>query len=607
MSRAVCRWVVLAGVLLGLGMVEVTLARDAAVEPAALPREGDLTLAEPAGSVLVAVTLRPGASGHNEVWLHLEPSAADPPAGELAVRLAADGQPVPLSRCGGPCRRGQLEADGGERLQVRVTGEGVRTAWLRLPDLPAPEGDELLERATARMNALSSYRVGELLGPADPPVRSSYWIDAPDRLRVVTEPGRELVRIDDRIYSRGAQDRYWSSRSASPLRLPNHIWDEDAEPVAVRIVDAGRLDGTVVQQVAFFLQVGERPIWYRLWVDDDHLVRAAEMLASGHFMEHRYHAFDEPVTVAAPYGAAGRTAVALFGDPPRAYWLAGATVARWLAYAGVLAAAGAGGFLALLHDRREPEQGRLGRVVVVAAVAAALATFVETSLQAAAEGGGLTGLGDVEAWGQALGGATLAAVALRLAGLVGLLFAVAQLWQPRAVRGVVVAALVGLASLLPAGHSIAADRWWLALPADYAHLVAAAGWFGGLVMLTLVLRTRRAGGEPPPVRVVARFSRAALVGVGVVVAAGAVLAWVHTGSLAAIVESSYGRTVAVKVTVVAAVVAVAAYNRLRLLPALRGGNEHAAARLQRTTAAEVVGIVLVLAVTAVLVGVRPPA
>lgn len=246
--------------VLAAGVVVVGLATPAVAASAGLPDPGDLSLADPAGEVLVGVTLRPAAPGANQLWLHLAPPVGAPPAEELVVEAAVDGQPVALVRCGPACRRGAAELTGGEQLDVRVAGEAGGMASLPLPALPTATAEALLARATARMTALDSYRIEERLGPADPPIRSRYQVAAPDRLRVVTEPGRVLVRINDRIYSRGPNERWWRSRNAPPVELPDHIWDEDdAEPVAARLVGTDRVDGVAVDVVAFVLQVADRP------------------------------------------------------------------------------------------------------------------------------------------------------------------------------------------------------------------------------------------------------------------------------------------------------------------------------------------------------------
>jgi len=53
-------------------------------------------------------------------------------------------------------------------------------------------------------------------------------------------------------------------------------------------------------QLAFFGPSDAAPIWFRLWVDPDGLVRRAEMRAAGHFMDQRYDHFDVPLAIEAP-------------------------------------------------------------------------------------------------------------------------------------------------------------------------------------------------------------------------------------------------------------------------------------------------------------------
>jgi hypothetical protein len=64
----------------------------------------------------------------------------------------------------------------------------------------------------------------------------------------------------------------------------------------------GRLRARVL---TVFGMSGRIPIWFRLWVDQAGLVLQAKMRAQGHFMDHRYFAFDEPVEVKPPVRGAG--------------------------------------------------------------------------------------------------------------------------------------------------------------------------------------------------------------------------------------------------------------------------------------------------------------
>lgn len=167
-----------------------------------------------------------------------------------------------------------------------------------------------------------------------------------------------------------------------------------------------------------------------------------------------------------------------------------------------------------------------------------------------------------------------------------------------------VGASMSLTSVLPVGHTRTFGPSWLVMGSDLVHASAAAIWVGGLIALVLHLaRARRRQDAPAEAgAVVGRFS--ALAG-GVVVLiglTGTVLAVVILGSVPALVETTYGRLLLVKLGLVAMVGAVAAYNRFRLVPRLgRRGVDPAAWRpLTRVLRLEVVGLVLVLGITSVL-------
>lgn len=113
------------------------------------------------------------------------------------------------------------------------------------------------------------------------------------------ENGQHTVRIGEYLFTRRDPDDDWEIRSAPRLEVPNHIWDLPG-PVAVRRVDREIIDGVPTDVISFMIQAGDRPIWYRLWVDESGLVPRAQMRTRGHFMDHTYHAFNEPVTIRAP-------------------------------------------------------------------------------------------------------------------------------------------------------------------------------------------------------------------------------------------------------------------------------------------------------------------
>jgi copper transport protein len=162
-----------------------------------------------------------------------------------------------------------------------------------------------------------------------------------------------------------------------------------------------------------------------------------------------------------------------------------------------------------------------------------------------------------------------------------------------------------------AGHTVTAEPRWLALVADACHTIAASMWFGGLVLLGIVLHRRADSSDPVAgARMVARFSAWATGAVLMVAVAGLALAWVEVRSLRVLFAEPYGWTLAAKTMIVAAVLLVGAYNNRILVPAIRRAAPEdwspAWRRLRWTVRIEVIGLVAALAATAVLVDSPPP-
>jgi copper transport protein len=129
-------------------------------------------------------------------------------------------------------------------------------------------------------------------------------------------------------------------------------------------------------------------------------------------------------------------------------------------------------------------------------------------------------------------------------------------------RVVSVGAALGVALLatLPlGGHANSGSHRTLALLADTAHLAAVAVWLGGLAVLTGLLLRRRQRRELPAV--VARFSPIAFGSVVVLVATGIYAGIRQVGSFPALVGTTYGRLLLLKVGLVLLVLAVAAVSR----------------------------------------------
>lgn len=140
--------------------------------------------------------------------------------------------------------------------------------------------------------------------------------------------------------------------------------------------------------------------------------------------------------------------------------------------------------------------------------------------------------------------------------------------------------LCGLASLVlvytVSGASHAAAKPGLVpLVSDMVHVLASGIWSGGLFYLA-AFAPREAGRDGLEgfrflYVLIERFSTAALIAVGAVVATGAFATYLHVYDANAVVSTPYGRSLAVKIGLFLAGVGAAGYNLMVAAPALRRG------------------------------------
>lgn len=159
------------------------------------------------------------------------------------------------------------------------------------------------------------------------------------------------------------------------------------------------------------------------------------------------------------------------------------------------------------------------------------------------------------------------------------------------------AGALGLLTVAAGGHAAALEPVALAVALDWAHLLGAAAWAGGLVQFALL--TWGNLGE-----YFRRFSPLAAVSVAVLTGTGLYPAFAHVPSLEALTTTLYGQALVVKLLLVVALLALGAGNLLVAGPALRRG-EPVGATVRWLVAGEVALIAAVLAATAVLTNAEP--
>ncbi len=195
--------------------------------------------------------------------------------------------------------------------------------------------------------------------------------------------------------------------------------------------------------------------------------------------------------------------------------------------------------------------------------------------------------------GAALGGAVFLAIARR--GI------------PAGWVGAGLAAAVAATTPALSGHAAATSGTAIAL--DTFHVVGAGGWIGGLALLLLAGIPAARGLDridrgAAVAALVKGFSPIALAFAALVVATGLGSAWIQLGELPELWGSRYGRTLLLKLALVAGVFGLGAYNNLKVRPKL--GDEAGEVRIRTSGTLELLVALAALVVTAVLVASPPP-
>ena len=123
-------------------------------------------------------------------------------------------------------------------------------------------------------------------------------------------------------------------------------------------------------------------------------------------------------------------------------------------------------------------------------------------------------------------------------------------------------AAAGSLMLIPglAGHAAETSPRWLSLALDWTHLASGSIWIGGLVGLLMLSWKLGAQRVQALAVAVPRFSRTALVSVLTLVGTGIGSALTHFPTLASLWDTSYGKSLVLKLGFLAGTIAIAAAN-----------------------------------------------
>lgn len=181
-------------------------------------------------------------------------------------------------------------------------------------------------------------------------------------------------------------------------------------------------------------------------------------------------------------------------------------------------------------------------------------------------------------------------------------------------RAGIVALLFGLAwiaaSRSASGHAAAAGDWTLREFMDWLHFMSVAVWGGSLVAsLLLVFPRLRRVCRRYQAHFAARFSLLASWALAGVVITGAYGTWQMLPSISAFWSTRYGQLLALKLLLVFVMMLCGALNHYHLVPRLQRigtTSDSVIRRLQASVRVEAGLLLVVLAVTALLLGSMPP-
>ncbi|MGB5903956.1 MAG: CopD family protein [Xanthobacteraceae bacterium] len=276
-----------------------------------------------------------------------------------------------------------------------------------------------------------------------------------------------------------------------------------------------------------------------------------------------------------------------------AIWLA-----RIVVYLGLFVGVGGAFFTAWIgpHDA-----AAMRRVGVGVSVAALVALALSVGLQGLdALGLPLSSLSNGDAWIIGVRGSFGHAVGFAASAL--LLAMLSFRLSPPLRRAMALLALIGTGIALAAtGHAASAQPTFLTMPAVFLHGVSLAFWIGALLPLAFAMRSPR----ETAVNVLTRFSRAIPFAVAALLASGLLLATIQLKRLDALWTTDYGRVLAIKLALVAALLLLALWNRLWLTPRIGNGG-HARRLMRRSIFTELVLAVAIFGVVGLWRFTPPP-
>ncbi|MDX2225087.1 MAG: copper resistance protein CopC [Rhodospirillaceae bacterium] len=300
---------------------------------------------------------------------------------------------------------------------------------------------------------------------------------------------------------------------------------------------------------------------------------------------------------------ADMSAMSAGADQGATAWTYAVAANRWVLYAAMLLAAGSALFTLLLNAPASVNAAAyaLGRT---GAIAAAIAYFLSIGFGGAEMVmGGAGALFAADTWSRGLASTLTPSAAIGIPGMLILIWAFAAGPEKPKSGALAVGAAAAIGSFLVTGHAATAPPVWMMAPAVGVHLVATAFWMGALYPLyksTRLMSVNESGA------LMTEFSTRAVWAVGAIVLSGVLITWTQVQSIGNLFGNDYATSLLSKLGLFVVVLALAAYNKTSLTPALERGDSGGAARIRTTIRVEYAVYILILGAAMTMTLTTPP-
>jgi len=217
-----------------------------------------------------------------------------------SVSFVAQGKTIEASACGPGCYRATLPVKGRPATVDVIVRGTPSTRWrVAMPATwPPKDGTALVDRAEAVWTSLRSLSFDESLSSGTGVTVYSAWqVQAPDRLAYQVKGGWQAVIVGPRRWDKapGAASK-WVESPQSQLTQPIPGW--------VSVKDAHVIGPTTYRgkpaTLVTFYDPGT-PGWFALTIDDATArTMRVEMIATAHFMQDDFDAFDATAPIEPP-------------------------------------------------------------------------------------------------------------------------------------------------------------------------------------------------------------------------------------------------------------------------------------------------------------------